>query len=213
MNQWCFATLLMVAGLALWACGDGPVALSPDAPSTASDLPSDTETSTLSDGGVSRDTGTESEITFDHLGACGVNGEATAKGGAYEGFEDHYLIGDEGMGEDLCRVRFDVALLGEPTVPCDECSFAFMLEKRNPSTITDVDGTCAKSALRLDADAIAALDGARMSYGYVPEYWGHANVLMQLDEETGEWEAVTFSTWDEETGELFYDRRDGACGY
>jgi len=185
--------LFVGGGLLLWACGDGLGGASP------------------TDSGMPKDAGAEAE--FDHLGACGVMGEVIVKGQEYEGFEEHYLIGDEGMGEDLCRVRFDLVLVGEPPVPCDMCSFSLMLEKRDPLTITDVGGTCAGSALGLDAEAITALNGVRVSYGYAPEYWGHASVLVQLDVEKGEWEAVTFSTWDEAAGALFYDRRDGACGY
>ncbi len=197
--------LMALLGMGLLAgCGDDPP---PD------ETPSgDTTSAVPQDAGIAAadtDTGTP----FTHLGACGMNGEARVSSDRFEGVEEYYLIGDEGMGEDLCRIRFDVVLVGESPVACDICTWALIVERRNPVTVTDEEGACARSELGLDAETIDALDGTRTGYGYVPEYVGHSNVLMQLDEETGIWEAVTFAAWDEETAALYYDRSDGACGY
>jgi hypothetical protein len=51
-----------------------------------------------------------------------------------------------------------------------------------------------------------------LSYGYAPEYFGHAQMLM-MDLGGGDWEAVTFASFDDATGAFSYDRSDGTFTY
>ncbi len=132
---------------------------------------------------------------------------------AYEGFEERYIMTSDDDPVDVCRVRYELRAVGEPSVACAECSWDVVVERRNPTVMVDVDNACANSELALDQAGIAAGEGERVAYGYVYEYVGHSNVLMHFDEELGAWEAVTFANWSEETGEFFYDRRDGFCSY
>jgi hypothetical protein len=183
---------------ALWVvvcCGDGETAKVPAEESTADTSDSDTEP------------------VFENVGVCGVSGEAIATLDSFQGFEEHYLIGDEGLGSYLCRVRYELVGIGTPEVACDKCSWTFIVEKRNPEIVADVSGRCESSELGLDADAVAAMNGARIAYGYAPEDWGHSNVLMRFDEIDQTWDGIAYASWNEDTGELFYDNREGYCGY
>lgn len=163
------------------------------------------------DGGETDSGGANRE--YPNRGVCGVRGEATVLPGAFNGFEEHYLIGEEGLGRELCRVRYSLRFVEEPEVPCDSCSWTAVVEKGNPEVLLDEEGTCARSALRLDEEAIRTQVGQRIAYGYTSEYVGHSSVLMQINEESGAWEAVTFASYDEASRALFYDHRDGYCGY
>jgi hypothetical protein len=180
---------------ALWiavCCGDGEAALKPN-----------------DDGDLDSDTAPVLET----VGVCGVSGEAIATLDSFQGSEERYLIGDEGLGSHLCRVRYALFGVAPPEVACDECSWAFIVEKQSPEKVTDVSGTCESSELGLDAEAITAMDGTHIAYGYAPEAWGHANVLMRFDEVDRTWDGIAYASWNEDTGELFYDNREGYCGY
>lgn len=158
-------------------------------------------------------TGEPSDPGGENTGLCGFSGEATAGPSEYAGTQDVYLVGDSGMGKDLCRVRFDLALVGEPAKPCSECEWSVLVEVSSAAVITDVDGVCAASDLALDQAAIDAWIGKRLAYGYIPEFTGHESVLMSYDDMLGDWEAITFASWDPGTKAFSYDKRDGFCIY
>jgi hypothetical protein len=130
----------------------------------------------------------------------------------YEGFEERYIV-TEADWSDICRVRYEVRAVGEPSVPCEECEWDVVVEMRNPEVVIDVGGACANSDLGLDAEAMSAGDGGRVAYGYIVEYMGHPDSLMYLDESRGVWEAVTVASWNETQRTLTYDRRDGYCSF
>lgn len=157
--------------------------------------------------------GDAAPVSYDRTGVCGTSGEGTVMSGDFSGFEDVYLIGDEGLGDDVCRIRFTLTTVGAPVTSCDTCEFAFVLERGAPSVVVDADGACANSALDMGAAGIEAMIGTTVSYGYVSEYVGHSNVLMLLDDATDTWQAVAFASYDDTTGAFLYDRRDGFCGY
>jgi hypothetical protein len=83
----------------------------------------------------------------------------------------------------------------------------------NPSVVLDENGVCANSELGMDADAIAALDGRQIAYGYVFEYQGHNSVLMVYNDERQSWEPGGNAGWDETTGDFLFDERRGFCNY
>lgn len=161
-----------------------------------------------------------SPAEFENVGVCGLRSQGTVTTDSYDAYEEYYLLGDEGFGEDLCVVRFDVKRVGEGPAGCDqfagqkeECQWTHLVEYGNPEVVLDIDGACANSELGLDSEAIAGLDGKRMAYGYVFEYQGHNSVIMTYDEETSVWTPLVNAGWSEESGALQFDRRDGFCGY
>jgi hypothetical protein len=138
---------------------------------------------------------------------------------SFDGFEEFYIIGDEGFGDDMCVVRFDVTRVGAGPASCGdpaagvECLWTHLVEYSHPSVVTDLDGVCANSELGLGDAGIASIDGTRAAYGFVSEYVGHNSVVMKYDEASGTWGAHGNAIWDEEAEAFRFDRRNGYCGY
>ena len=55
----------------------------------------------------------------------------------------------------------------------------------------------------IDASTVSDLDGQVHSYGYDPDFIGHAKVLRVHD--GIEWAVVAYATWDEATHAFAYD--------
>lgn len=164
--------------------------------------------------------GTAGDGGFTETGVCGQRSEGTVTTSSFETYEEFYLLADEGFGDAICVVRFDVERVGDAPDGCDdfvgqakECVWTHLVEYSNPRVITDENGVCENSELMLDAGAISEIDGRQVAYGYVFEYQGHNNVLMSYNEERGIWEAGVNAGWDEDSGAFQFDRRDGFCGY
>jgi hypothetical protein len=153
------------------------------------------------------------------VGVCGQRGMSTVDETSFMGFEEFYVIGEEGFGDDICVVRFDVNRVGDAPGGCNdpagdyECVWTHLVELSNPMVVTDESGVCASSELALDADAIAELDGSRAAYGFVPEFAGHNSVLLKYYDDMSKWDAFGMGTWDEGTGAFRFDHRDGLCDY
>lgn len=151
-------------------------------------------------------------------GLSGWSGEAVVDTLDYLGFEDWYFIADEGLGEDLCRIRSTLAALsvredcavvaGGETLAC---TWAFDL-LRSESEVVAESGVGCRELSGYDATDVSDLDGEVVSYGYVSDYFGHANILM-VDGGAGDWQPATMATWDEATSELSYDWADGIFDY
>lgn len=154
-----------------------------------------------------------------NVGVCGQRGEAMVNATTFTGFEERYVIADEGFGDDICVVRFETARVGDAPEGCDDptadvdCLWTHTVELTAPTIVTDVDGACAKSGFGLDAEAIAALDGSQAAYGFVSEFAGHNSVLLRYDEAMGDWSPYGNGTWDEEAEMFRFDHRDGLCDY
>jgi hypothetical protein len=191
MNQSRLLSLIIVAVLALLACGDEAA--------SASRL----------DSGADGETGDETDASAT-IDAAQKDGAGQA---SYQGFEERYILTGDDDPVDVCRVRYELHAVGEPSLACAECRWDALIERRNPSIIVDVDNACANSDLALDAAGIAAFESEQLEYGFVYEYVGHSNVLVRLNRDRGTWEAVTFANWNEATGDFYYDRRDGFCSY
>ena len=159
------------------------------------------------------DTGQPTDNTDENTGVCGMSIEATVTADTFEGSEEIYLIGDEGEGGDLCRVRYTVRSVSAPSVPCDICEWAYTLERTESEIIADIGDRCAGSELKLDAERIEEKTGTRVSWGYAAEATGHAHVLMEWNETENQWTAVAAAAWSESDSTLTVDRRDGYCGY
>ncbi len=126
-------------------------------------------------------------------------------GEGYDGVEEWALVADNGTGADVCRLDFS---LGSSTArtDCADCSWAYDLVVSG-TTVVDEDATGCAATL---ADP-ATFDGTVVSYGYAPNYFGHAQVLMVY--ESGAWNAVSFGGMDDTTGEFSYQWDVGYRAY
>jgi hypothetical protein len=164
--------------------------------------------------------GAAGSATFGNLGVCGRRGRATVTSSTFRGTEELYLVGEEGFGDELCVVSYDVTRVGSAPMGCDQnagrqetCVWTHQVEFGEPRIDVDVGAACAASELGLGEAALAALAGTRVAYGFVSEYQGHASVLLGREAASGSWIPVGNASWDAETGALRFDRRDGFCGY
>jgi hypothetical protein len=170
-------------------------------------------------GGDSQGDGTD----FSERGVCGARANGVVTVEDFQIKEERYLLGDEGRGSAICVVSFDVTRVGDAPPGCDEsarvggqqdeCLWTHLVQYGNPTVAVDEDGVCTNSELEMNADAIAALDGLQVAYGYVFEYIGHNSVLMIYDNEQEIWEPGTNVGWDEMTGDFLFDERRGFCNY
>ncbi len=136
------------------------------------------------------------------------SGSATVSD-SYTGSEQLRFTGDEGAGELLCELVFE---LTSTTVrdDCEDCLWAFDLVLSGAQVLVDEAGACL--ALHgVDASTVSTWDGTTRSYGYNDDYVGHAKVLMFDDGEA--WIPVTMVTWDADAGSLSYDWIDGYHAY
>jgi hypothetical protein len=151
---------------------------------------------------------------FTNVGVCGRRGMATADATSFDGYEQRYLIGEEGFGSDICVVRFDLKRVGAGPAGCDVCSWTQMLEYSNPTVATDMGGVCSQSDLRLDAAAIAAIVGSRVGIGFAKQLGGaHGSARMTYNPTAAAWEVTGNATWDEANKAFKFDYREGICKY
>lgn len=179
----------------LLACTD------PDSAAKDSDTGGlDTDTGETAETGDSETAETDSG-TAAGSGLKGRNGSAVATVDSFsDGVEEAWFVADEGDGADLCRVSYAL----EPVAPrddCDLCSWAWDLQITGVTVLEDSD--CATPGLD-------ALEGTTRSYGYIFEYFGHANVIAEDD---GGWDAQGFATWDEGSGAFEWEISDGTLAY
>ena len=160
-------------------------------------------------GAVAGTAGAGSEL----VGVCAHRSEGTVTADDFTSFEEYYLIGEEGFGDDICVVRFDVTRVGPAPEGCTDCLWTHTVEIGMASVEVDENGVCASSELGMDADAIAELEGSQVSYGFVPEADGHASIVVTYNESTETWESYTNGTWNETSGFFRFDRRNGFCSY
>ena len=135
-------------------------------------------------------------------GLAGKAGDATVLSGSFSGLEDRYLIGDEGNGVDICRISTTLTSTAERT-DCDDCAWAFDLTVSNAAVAAESGPGCPTDG--------SELNGTTISYGYIPEYLGHANVLA-VDTGNG-WAPVDNATYDAKSGFFTYDWQDGYVSY
>jgi hypothetical protein len=139
---------------------------------------------------------------------------ATADATSFDGYEQRYLIGEEGFGSDICVVRFDLKRVGDGPAGCDVCSWTQLLEYSNPTVATDMDGVCSKSDLHLDSAAIAGIVGSQVAIGFARQLGGaHGSARMTYNPTSAVWDVTGNATWDESTNTFKFDYREGICNY
>lgn len=131
----------------------------------------------------------------------------------YEGFEEQYILTAEDDPEDVCRIRYELHAVAEPSVPCANCEWDVVLERRNPTVVVNIDHACENSELGLSEAAIAAQVNERVAYGFAEESVGHADILMRYNNIARVWEGYTVSNWESATSRFRYNRRDGMCSF
>ncbi|TPV92679.1 MAG: hypothetical protein B7733_24430 [Myxococcales bacterium FL481] len=147
------------------------------------------------------------------LGECRIAGAGQWADNRYVGYVDYILLADMGVGDELCRMRFDVTTVGDPAQPCDFCYWSTVVQLSNPTAIVDVDNRCADSDRGLTEAEIARLTAAETGMGFAEEATGHGQILVHYDPTTSTWPASAFGIWDADTGELTYDKVEGFCFY
>ena len=153
--------------------------------------------------------------SYTRVAVCGSRGQATADATSYDGYEERFMIDQEGLGVDICVVRWDLKRVGAAPAGCTDCTWTHMVEYSNPRVITDTGGECANSDLHLNAAAIAAVVGTRVSIGFANMLGGaHGSARMKYFETTHMWDVFGNATWDTANNNSFrYDYRDGFCNY
>jgi hypothetical protein len=79
--------------------------------------------------------------------------------------------------------------------------------------LIDNQGVCAASELGLNASAIDAIDGSRVAYGFVEEYFGHNSVVLRFRPSAEDWQPAGNASWDATSSEFLFDQRLGHCAY
>jgi hypothetical protein len=139
--------------------------------------------------------------TFPMAGSCAEDGKATASACAYEGYEDFLVIGDAGLGDPVCQIRFTVKRVGNAPSGCKytrhdtgmevACAWTQTLEYSNPVMMVNVNNACANSGFGLNAAKLDKLNGCRVAIGYAPECGDHDSACrMKYRVSLGGWDPV-----------------------
>jgi hypothetical protein len=155
---------------------------------------------------------------FVNAGACGERGMATANAAGYDGTAEFYIIGDAGLGTDVCVVSFDVKRSAAAPAGCMDpttsaaCAWAHTVAFSNPTIVTNIGGACdaSDSVPPLDAAGRAQIAAATVGRGF-SKVAGHGDSLMKYD--GSKWTVVGHASWDEASSQFGYDIRTGNCNY
>ncbi len=202
--------LSLIALPLLIACGDKDDTQAPEG-DTDTDTDADTDTDSDTDADTDTDTDTDTDPV---LGMVGYSGEAIGGYEGYEGFEEWFFVADEGDGDDICRIRYEVKDVG-PRDDCpagghSTCIWSWDLGIAAAEILAESGMGC-DGAFGLTADTVADLNGTTFAIGYNPDYYGHAAVMYR---DMGEgWFVADFAVWNESTGEFSYMWDQGYIEY
>jgi hypothetical protein len=157
---------------------------------------------------------------FVNAAACGERGKANATTTDYEGTAEFFIIGEAGLGVDVCTIRYDVKRVDAGQDGCKDpvsgaaCAWSHLVEYSNPTVVLNMDGACdaSNSVPQLDAAGREQLDGTRIHRGFSAAA-GHGDSLMKYDEATNEWVAIGRVSWSEASGALEYKINGDMCSY
>ena len=143
---------------------------------------------------------------------------ATVSTTDYNGWAEFYIIGDSGLGTDVCTVHFDVKRTGDAPAGCMDpvsgaaCLWEHLVAFSNPTVTNNTGGACdaSDSQPQLDAAGIARITGSTSGRGFSMAA-AHGDSLMKYD--GTKWTVVGHSTWSQTTGTFGYDVRTGNCNY
>jgi len=149
-----------------------------------------------------------------NAGQCGERGTATVNATTYNGSLEYFIIGDGGLGADVCVVKFDVARVGAAPAGCTGCNWSHLVELSNPTVVTNVNGACDANdgVPAIDAAGRTRLTGSRSARGF-SHTTGHGDALMKYDDAKMTWDGVGRANWDEAASALGYNISTGNCMY
>jgi hypothetical protein len=155
---------------------------------------------------------------FINAGACGERGMATASAAGYDGTAEFYIIGEAGLGSDVCVISFDVKRSAAAPAGCVDpttsaaCSWAHTVTFSNPMVVTNIGGACdaSDSQPQLDAAGRAQIAATTVARGF-SKVAAHGDSLMKYD--GTKWTVVGRARWDEASSQFGYDIRTGNCNY
>jgi hypothetical protein len=155
---------------------------------------------------------------FVNPASCGERGMATANATTYDGTSELYIIGDSGLGDEVCTIRFDVKRTGAAPANCTDpttgaaCTWSHQVTFSNAMVITNTNGACdaSDSVPPLDAAGIARINNSTIGRGF-SKVAGHGDSLMKYD--GTKWTVVGHSSWNETTSAFDYNVITGACNY
>jgi hypothetical protein len=185
--------------LALLALALAPNSACKEEPDDTQDTEGDTDTDADSDTDTDTDTGVPQSMV-------GYDGEATAGYDGYDGWEEHFKTADEGLGDDICRIRYELHAKGDPRTDCPNCIWAWDVELTGAAIAAESGEGCA-GAFGITAKNVGDLDGTSIGIGFNPDYYGHAAVFLR-DEGSG-WAVADWAQWDEATGAFSYHWNQG----
>ncbi|MCB9779686.1 MAG: hypothetical protein H6742_14065 [Alphaproteobacteria bacterium] len=195
---------LLAAAALLVGCGDKD---DDDSGAAATDSgTSDTDSSATD---TDTDADTDTDGTVERLGVVEHEGSAVVADGDYSGTETVSFIGDDGDGDVLCSYQLTL-VDSAPRSDCDNCEWAFDLEITAASVVAETGPGCSET-VGMNADGIAGLVGTTISYGYDPEFFSHAAVIMGFLD--GEWKQLDYALFDEETDTFTYDWHSESLSY
>jgi hypothetical protein len=142
--------------------------------------------------------------SFPKGAACGEEGDATASACTYDGHEDLLVLGEDGLGDPVCRIRFTVKRVGNAPPGCrytnhdtgmqTNCEWTQTLEYSNPVVMVNVNDACANSGYALNAAKIDKVNGCRVAIGYAPGCGDHDTACrMKYRVSLGGWDTVPAS--------------------
>jgi hypothetical protein len=181
-------------------------------------------TSDGSGGATTTNTSSDAGSPYTNRGVQGERGQATADATSFTGYEERYIKGiPNGLGDDVCVVRFDLKRVGDAPAGCTVCTWSHLIEYSNPQIMTNIDGVCALSDLALTSDTIQKIIGTRVAIGFASHPGGaHGSARMKYFESTQTWDVDGNATWDGfvtpgmdtlPTDAFGYDSKKGYCYY
>lgn len=198
--------LLELLAVGLLASCDGDK--TDDTAGEDTDADADADTDTDSDADADSDTDSDADTDTGEIeGSEHKDGSATTDGLSYSGHEDWYILAPDDKAR-ACHVSYELA----STVvrdDCDICLWAFDLEVSKAQVVTEDDGACA--AIGLSGSDASSLDGSIVSYGFVDDYYGHADVIAVLI--GNKWTVVNFAAYDAKKSAFSYEWEIGAIHY
>jgi hypothetical protein len=155
---------------------------------------------------------------FANPGVCGERGMAVVSTTDYQGWAEFYIIGDSGLGVDVCTIRYDVKRVGDAPAGCVDpvsgaaCAWEHLVAFSNPMVTTNTGGACDASDSQPPLDAAGRAQIATMMVGRgFSHAAAHGDSLMKYD--GTKWTVVGHSSWDQTSGNFGYDIRTGNCNY
>lgn len=185
--------VLALASFPLVSCGDKDDTDTPPVGDADTDADGD------SDADTDADTDTEPPLE-------GYSGQAVAGHEGYSGTEEWFFVADEGDGEDICRIRYELEN-GDARTDCQtphshsSCIWAWDVTISSAEIVSESGMGC-EGACGVTTANVSDLDGTTWGIGYNPDYYGTANVLVR---DMGEgWFAAAFADWYEDEGTFTY---------